>query len=97
MKLTYSPQAIGDLIEIGNYIKSDNPAAGVRIVEELKGCCSRILDNPFMGRSRLYLRPGLRSFPHKSYMIFYEPFEDSILIVRVLHGAQNVESIMDLN
>ncbi|MGH9942446.1 MAG: type II toxin-antitoxin system RelE/ParE family toxin [Pyrinomonadaceae bacterium] len=37
----------------------------------------------------------LRSYSVKNYLIFYQPFEDRIDILRVLHGARDIESIFD--
>jgi toxin ParE1/3/4 len=45
-----------------------------------------------MGRERNELVPGLRSFPIGRYMIFYEPLPDGVVIVRVLHGARDIDT-----
>lgn len=50
-------------------------------------------DNPFMGRQQDHLLINLRSFPVKGFFIFYQPFEDRIDILRVLHGSRDVEAI----
>jgi toxin ParE1/3/4 len=47
-----------------------------------------------MGRSRLELAPDLRSFPVGQYVIFYLPLPKGVEIVRVLHGARDIESIL---
>lgn len=43
-----------------------------------------------MGRDRAALSPGLRSFPHEDYVIFYKPARGGIEVVRVLHGARDL-------
>lgn len=46
-----------------------------------------------MGRDRSNLAANLRSFPVKSFVIFYRPANDTVEIVRVLYGARDIESI----
>lgn len=49
---------------------------------------------PFIGHRRQDLDPPGRSFRNlavlKSFIIVYEPVEDGIRIVRLLHGARNL-------
>jgi toxin ParE1/3/4 len=47
-----------------------------------------------MGRRRDELAPGLQSFPLGRYVIFYRALPAATEIVRVLHGARDVESIL---
>jgi toxin ParE1/3/4 len=44
---------------------------------------------------RRHLAPGLRVVFHGAYTIYYFPDEDFVTIVRVLHGARDVEAIAD--
>ena len=44
-----------------------------------------------IGRMRDDLQPDLRSFAAGSYLIFYRPIDDGIEVVRVLHGARDIE------
>lgn len=45
-----------------------------------------------MGRARDELAAGLRSFPIGHYVLFYERVTDGIALVRVLHGARDINS-----
>ena len=47
-----------------------------------------------MGRVRSELAPELRSFPVGRYVVFYLPCPDGIDIVRVLHGARDIETVL---
>jgi len=38
---------------------------------------------------------GVQSFPFGRYVIFYHALGDAIEIVRVLHGARDIESIFE--
>lgn len=50
-----------------------------------------------MGRARDELAEGLRSFPTGQYIIFYQPVPGGIEIVRVLHGARDLDAILNPN
>ena len=47
-----------------------------------------------MGRSRPELARNVRSFPVGKYVIFYVALVDGVEVVRVLHGARDIDSIM---
>jgi toxin ParE1/3/4 len=47
-----------------------------------------------VGRLRGDLLPDLRGFVVGRYLIFYRPIEDGIEVVRVFHGARNVEALL---
>jgi toxin ParE1/3/4 len=46
-----------------------------------------------MGRSRPELAPDLRSFPVGSYLIFYQPLDDGIEIIRIISAARDVDAL----
>jgi toxin ParE1/3/4 len=54
-----------------------------------------------MGRQRETTNPNLadlRQWPvpgFEKYLIFYRPAEDGIDVVRVLHGARDLDAILD--
>jgi toxin ParE1/3/4 len=48
-----------------------------------------------MGREQSRLLVNLRSFVVKEYFIFYQPLDDGVEILRVLHGSQDIESIFE--
>jgi toxin ParE1/3/4 len=47
---------------------------------------------PMMGQARDELAPRVRSLPFGRYVIFYQPLDDGIDVVRVLHAARDVHS-----
>lgn len=47
-----------------------------------------------MGRSRNELLDNLRSFPFERYLIFYFPIDDGVDIVRVLHNARDIDTVL---
>jgi plasmid stabilization system protein ParE len=50
-----------------------------------------IEDQPFAGRVRNEVRPGLRSFAATPHVVFYRVANDTPEIVRVLDGRQDIE------
>ena len=46
-----------------------------------------------MGRMREELRPQIRSLAVPPYIVFYRPQPDVIEIIRVLHGARDIDAI----
>lgn len=93
-RYTLLRRAQSDLLGIRDYILRDNPARAVTFVDELLDRCQLLADNPLMGRARPELKPGLRSFPHGDYVIFYRPLRDSVSVVRVLHGAREAKPLL---
>lgn len=90
-----APQAVQDLDEIHDFIAADNINAALRFVDLLEEKFQTISQSPEMGRRREELAPMLRSFPAGNYVIFYRPAEEGIQVIRVLHGARDVEAIFE--
>jgi toxin ParE1/3/4 len=86
-------QAEEDLLAIAEYIAKDNPAAAVRWLDQIEEKLCLLAKQPFMGEAVDHIRPGLRRFTHGKYLIFYEPHDFGICLVRVLHGARKIEEL----
>ena len=89
-----SPEAAQDIREIWVYIAADSIKAARRLRLQIFDACQRIVGNPGIGHSRADLtdKPVL-FWPAGSYLIIYtarEPVE----IVRVLHGARDIPSLL---
>jgi toxin ParE1/3/4 len=85
--------ADGDLDSIEAWISAENPTAAERVLEALFSTMQLLAQQPRIGRLRSDLRADLRVFPGKRpahhYVIFYEPSDDGVLVLRVLHGARD--------
>jgi toxin ParE1/3/4 len=88
----FTELARADLQDILTYIAADSLRAALRWIERIEQQCQRLAEMPGMGRRRDDLAAGLRSFPVGLYLIFYREVENGVQIVRVLHGARDVES-----
>lgn len=94
------PQAKEDLIESFLYLELDNPAAATRFLEAAEQTLREIAEMPlisaqqFVGTRRL---EGLRSRQIKGFsnwLVFYLVTAEGIEVVRVLHGARDLEHIL---
>jgi toxin ParE1/3/4 len=92
--LHFTENAERDLVEIGNFIARDSPANAAQFVLRLEQHCSLLASHPLAGRVRDELAPGLRSLAYGRYVIFYRALDDTVEIVRVLHGARDLPRAM---
>ena len=95
-----SPQALDDLAEQGAFIGSDNVDAEFRFYEATEAAFDRLVEMPLIGvrvetsntaltRLRRWRVPGF-----ENHLIFYRVTDESIEVIRVLHGARDIESIL---
>ena len=88
-----APAADIDLIEIWSYISQHDFETADRFLERLEETFIQLAKQPFMGRNREDLLPGLRSFTVSNYTVFYRIGDDGVQIARVLNAARDVEAI----
>ncbi|MGH9901325.1 MAG: type II toxin-antitoxin system RelE/ParE family toxin [Pyrinomonadaceae bacterium] len=84
-----------DLKEIWLYVARHNPEAANKLIKEITRKFIILRDHPHMGREQDKLLVNLRSFVIKGYLIFYQPFDAGVEILRVLHGSRDIESIFE--
>ena len=87
-------RAEADLEECWLYIARDDPRSATRFIETILQKCELLAEQPGIGRGRSDLSSDLRSFVVGRYLILYRPIEDGIEVVRVLHGARNIEALL---
>ncbi|MBN8715962.1 MAG: type II toxin-antitoxin system RelE/ParE family toxin [Xanthomonadales bacterium] len=93
MRLAFTPLAEQDLEAIADYIATDNPVRALSFVRELRAQCQRITLNPSGYRLRPELGDGIRSCAYGHYVIFFEASAETVLVVRVLHGARDLPAV----
>lgn len=93
MAYTKAPSADIDLLEIWSYISQNSFDAADHFLDQLEQQFDLLASTPFMGRKRDELLPGLRSVSYKNYLIFYRTRNDDVEIIRVLHGARDLEKL----
>ena len=95
MKVVKSKRAKRDLISIHKYIAEDNKSRinADRYMRRMDDHFELIATQPGMGKQRDDLLPGLRAHPLGRYQILYRLHSEGIEIVRVIHGARDLEAI----
>lgn len=82
----FSHRAEADLLSIAEFtIREWGKSQADRYLGELETCCRMLADNPGLGRSCDYVRPGLRRHEHGKHVLFYRQERNGILISRILH------------
>jgi toxin ParE1/3/4 len=95
------PLADADLVAIFRYYARE---AGFRIADrffsEAESTFARLAGMPGMGSRYAPEEPlyaDLRYFPvsrFRDYLVFYRPVTDGIEVIRVLHGARDIDSLL---
>ncbi|NOW46726.1 plasmid stabilization system protein ParE [Novosphingobium sp. SG751A] len=80
---------------IGDFIARDNPTGAPSFLRELRGKCLGLADMPerFPVVPR-YEVTGVRRRVHGDYLIFYRVELERVVILHILHGAQNYTGIL---
>ncbi len=90
-----TPQANLDLLEIWDYISEASEERADRVLDGINERCRMLAVFPQAGRERNDLIVGLRSLIVGNYVIFYQPIDDGIEVLRVLHGSRDVPGVFD--
>lgn len=89
-RLILAPAARADLKGIRRFIAQDNPAAARAFLADLTAKIAWIAQVDFTGSPRDHVSPGLRLFPYRQRCIYYRSFADRIVVLRVMHEAEDV-------
>jgi toxin ParE1/3/4 len=92
-RLVYLASANRDFEATLDYItrESGSLAVGRAFVGVLRGQCRKLATLPgTLGRARPELRPDIRSFPFKGYVIFFRYRRDIFEVVNVLEGHRDL-------
>lgn len=90
MHCIFSPLAVSDLEEIGDYIAKDNPNRALTFVHEIKVRCQKIVSFPEAAQTHPEYGEGVRMIPHGRYLIFYTVQPEHVRIERILSGFRNL-------
>ena len=93
LAIVLTPRANADLGEIWMFIAADNPAQADDFIDLIDAKFQNLSRQPGLGRRREELVAGLRSFPVGCYVIFYLQVQDCLQIVRILHGARDLDAV----
>ena len=91
-----APEAEAELDEVWRYIARESGS-----VETARAVVSAITQRfyflsayPRIGRRRVDLRPGLRSYPADDYVVLYRIEGADVVIVHIFHGRRDIEGLV---
>src|SRR3954470_12387562 len=95
MKVDVSAAAEADLVDIGEFIGRDSVTRAENFVQELLDACEAISQVPFScAIVPRYRTLGFRRKVHGNYLIFYRVRDDRVEVVRIIHGARNIDRLL---
>lgn len=80
-----------DIRRLHQHISKTSQAGADSFLKKILAKIHWIAETDFTGVPRDDIAPGLRAFPFRDRCIYYRRYEDRIVILRVLHGAQDTE------
>lgn len=98
-RLVRHPQADIDILECADRIAIDSPQASERFVDCVEDTFQLLLRAPFLGHSARFADPriadlrvlAVRRF--RRHLVIHRVTDDSIWIVRVVHGARDLPNL----
>ena len=88
MKLEWSAFALDDRDEIFSYIEQDDPRAAVLVDNRVSAQVRRLMQFPESGRPGRVESTRELVIDQTPYIAAYRVTDDTVRILRVLHGAQ---------
>jgi toxin ParE1/3/4 len=93
-RIVHSPAAEDDLLEIWVGLAANNVSAAERLMDDLDAATQILATQPLIGKARREFGPEIRSFPVRDYVIVYRPIMGGVELVRVVHGARDLERLL---
>ena len=101
LHLDIRPQADSDFVEIAEYIGEDSLDAAIRFLAAARRAMEFLTTTPMAGPEYPVTNPrlaglrkwGVKDFPN--YLIFYRIRADAIEVLRVIHGARDIPTILE--
>lgn len=94
LRVTFSPQARRDLIEITDHLSGvASPQTARKYERRIQRAVAGLREIPASGPPRREFGPDVRMLVVRPYLIFYEapPESDEVSILRILHGARDID------
>jgi toxin ParE1/3/4 len=93
------PQAERDIEECFVYIAEDNLDKGVYFLAAVEDALEHLAKFPHLGKQREFEDKRFQNIRmwrvkgYESYLIFYAVTENTIEVIRVLHGSRDIEDL----
>ena len=86
MKVTYTEEAVADLVDAITYLNERNPTAAAKLDADIARCIERLADREFEGPiSPLRSGAVVRSWGVPPFRIYYQRYPGELLVIRVYH------------
>jgi toxin ParE1/3/4 len=100
-KIILSPEAQMDLMGLCDYLDASNPDVSMKFFDAARSTFVALARMPMIGQqygaSETQSLRKWRVKGFRQYLIFYRIKSETIEIVRILHGSQDVDSILARN
>ena len=98
-KIHYSPEALQDLDDIGDYIAEElsSPQAALSLLMSITSSIELLENNPLMGPNLSAMTDIVSDYRYlvvKNYIVFYRVVNSNIFIDRILYSRRNYLSIL---
>lgn len=96
-----SPAVAVDLIEAADYLVQDSLETALRFLDAAESTFAFVAKNPEIGalcKFQAVQAQSVRFWPIKGfekYLMFYAASKDGIDVVRVIHGARDLASVLN--
>lgn len=100
LKVARTPQAKADLVEHVIYLAQRNPDIAERFIDAVEVAFQKLAIAPLIGAEQDFQSPRLAGIRRwfvpgfKHHLIFYRVTATTVEIVRVLHGARDIEAVI---
>ena len=94
-------QAVADVIECAGFVGAEHVEVGLRFVAAAEAAFERLATFPYLGAQLTPHRPAFGHFRRwpirgfENYLVVYRPIADGIEVIRVLHGARDIEALFE--
>ncbi|OYV40880.1 MAG: hypothetical protein B7Z80_03320 [Rhodospirillales bacterium 20-64-7] len=96
LTLRLTEAAEDDLADIwATLVVEASEVVATRFVAAIEAEFEPLRHFPFSGPARDNLAAGLRVTFHSPYAIYYKPLPDAVVIIRVIHGARDIDAIAE--
>jgi toxin ParE1/3/4 len=93
-RVTRTKSADDDLDEIWLRVAIDNTAAADRLIDRIVARCRDLAEYPRLGPARPEIAPDARMLAVSDHLVIHRVDGENVQIVRVVHGARRLHSLL---
>ena len=92
LRLVITDTAKADLSAMHEHIKTENSNAAKELIDDLTEKLFNLAELGITGFPRDWISIGLRAFPYRNRCFYFRIVDDTMIVVRVLHGKQDIDT-----